>query len=181
MGVYATFDDVQYGGPRDGDEPCTACRGRGYVTYPVNVGVEVNEYDACPYGCEEEDPEELPAISIPDWWPTRFERTTPTYGAPYEAERRRTRDMSGYWQRNSLRVPGRVTTDHPVTGWLNDCKAVVPAYLVGTPVALDKDFLTVRYEYLGKEVDIDFYGVTDTQFRFAYWYEEGQSTKEVLG
>jgi hypothetical protein len=193
VGTYANYNDVHF--PTQAwelAEECTACKNTGWVAYPVNVGVDQNEYDPCPHGCYPMDDN------------TRLDYYVRVESVPVQE------DMLGAWiaslrssnykdplivlakdpKRRSLvgafapppalRVPGRITTDVPVVGWTVDSgyRCEVPAYLVGTPVELDDyGFLTVRYEYLGSYIDIEF---LSTHFRFAYWWETGFSTGELL-
>ena len=190
MGVYASFiDAIDLGGPEaELDAPCTACYDSGYITYPVTVMPEKNELDPCPYGCIEKDEDNEtdiePVPTAQKWWPTHFERTTNQYGMPYEQQRRRQRkaesQLIGAWHMRRLRPPGRITTDVPVTGFLNGTWCTVPAYLPGTPIEEGLWTLEVAYEYIGAKVNIEYLGASKALFRFAYAFEEGYSTREML-
>ena len=187
MGVYATFDDVHYGGPPTfdpRDEECTACRNTGVVAFPVNVGADVVEWDPCPYGCVELEPDELEHLLWPerkDWWPSSFQLFVGRFGREHVNVHPRARKLVGAWTMRSLTPQGRVTTDEPVTGWLNDDKATVPAYLPGRPVEFDEDrWLTVEYEHMGSKLQLVFLPTEAGKFRFAHLWDEGTTTQELL-
>lgn len=186
MGVYANFiDAIGLGGPQE-HEACTACWDTGWVTYPVTVMPEVNESDPCPYGCEEqEEPSDpLPTAMVQPWWPSNFERNTTPYGMPYYEQRRRhlkaQSQLVGAWGMQRVRPPGRITTDTDVRGFIRGIECHVPAYLPGTPISEDLWSLEVEYEFLGSKVNVIYLGESKSLFRFAYGFEDGYTTKEIM-
>jgi len=79
-----------------------------------------------------------------------------------------------------VRPPGRITTDVPVNGFISGSACTVPAFLPGTPVEEDLWTLTVQYEYLGSTLQVEYLGKSKALFRFAYGFETGYNTREVM-
>ncbi len=204
MGVYASYDDIIHGTPAwELAEHCTACRNTGWVAYPVNVGVDENEYDECPHGCTPLDDNDRLDSYVREG---TAEKLDPWAIEAWDASRRKTdagdpffilanhrgqlniheggQDLTpGFGRIGRLAPSGQITTDETATGWLDQEEfmlATVPPYTVGTPVKLNHFWMTVRYEYLGASVDITFGEDEAAKFRFSYEYETGFSTHEML-
>ena len=161
MGVYASYDDVIHPTTRsDLAEECTACRNTGWVAYPVNVGVDYNEYDPCPHGCEQMDDNTRldyyvreVGVPIPDWdndswkglgtnplgaWASSLR---PEQGADPFFILSNTRGelifheggrdlVPGFGRMGRLHPKGDITTDQPAEGWIDSAET---AFVVVPP------------------------------------------------
>lgn len=201
MGMFERFDAVHYPYPPDDlDEVCGTCGSTGFVSYPVNVGVDESELDPCPQGCQDPDLMDdwdhhymhwLRIHQVKrDWekwqWSALANDRLPTLdGDPFFVHTNRwngplTDALPGQGER---RRNCTITTDEPVYGLavlegrgVATCK--VPAYLVGVPT--DTAPLTVTYEYLGSKVTVMYGPLDAARFRFAHEWDDSYTTADLL-
>lgn len=198
MGMFANYAQITNPTQADDLDPqCPACKNTGWVVYPVNVTIGIDEHDECPNGCEQQDDnwvrdyfvrrQPIALGTIPeDLHDAYYASLKPdNYSDPliYLAKGPRTRSLVGWRYSGRPHPKGRITTDCEVLGFveLEDGErvfAVIPPYLPGTPV--DTSPLVVEYEYLGARITVRFHRTQADQFRFAYGYEDGYSTGELL-
>jgi hypothetical protein len=198
MGMFENYAQVSH--PTEGwdlEPMCTACKNTGWVVYPVNVTIGIDEYDECPNGCRQMDDNErrdylikrqgIPMADIPkDLHSAYYASLKPdNYSDPliYLAKGPRTRSLIGWQYRQFEHPKGRITTDAVVMGLALGLDSrvypcTVPAYLVGQPVGVEP--LVVEYEYLGSKLRVRFGAVEASFFRFAYRCEDGYTTQELL-
>ena len=195
MGMFANHADVYH--PTEEWElgDCTACQNTGWVTYPVNVTVGEDDYDACPYGCEpvEDRPgyytDYEPEVELEDELLTAYyaskrpvEEIDPFLILTRAARKIGLRPfVDGAARLNK----GTVSSDLDLMGLVEDehfltYPCTVPAYLAGTPVSFEDGVLRVKYEYLGSSLIVRFGALEQEFMRFAYSWDESFSTAEML-
>jgi hypothetical protein len=197
MGMYESYSNTIHPSGTDDLGECTACKGTGWVAYPVNVGVDLNEYDECPHGCRPMDENErrdfqvrrqpVPMYTILDEFHDAYYRSLgDTFWADTlvrMAQGPRTRALVGWKYTEGPKPKGRVTTDVVVMGLVEGLHdrvypATIPAYLPG--LVMNAEPLTVLYEYLGATVRVRFAETEASFFRFAHPWDDGYSTAELL-
>ncbi len=198
MGMFENHAQVQH--PTCGwdlQPQCTACKNTGWVVYPVNVTIGIDEYDECPNGCRQMSDNErrdyyvkrqpIPLDSIPaELHDAYFKSLQDTYWAdPFikMTQGPRTRSLVGWKYTEGPKPRGRVTTDVPVMGLAEGLgghvyPCTVPEYLAGK--VIDATPLTVRYEYLGSSLTVRFHASEASFFRFAHQWDDGFETSELL-
>ena len=172
------------------------------VMYPLSVGVHREEADLCPNGCEIGDmvvdeygeahylpvEQEIPEIEWSDddtdtlikWF---------THGDMHQdpffilSSHMRVRGIKPYTEPEKPRHPGRVSSDYPVMGLVEDGRRVypctVPPYLVGVPIEVTDQCTIVKYQYMGSEVTVRFSKSEATYLRFAYSWDNDYSTSAL--
>jgi len=120
-----------------------------------------------------------------DWWPSEWHLAEhPVMGMLYEVKRkhsiRPTPNMSDHRVWTAVTRAGKVTSDNPLTGYIEDMPCTVPAYLVGTPIEHDEYRTVVRYEYVGSTVDVVYTPSAAMQLRFSHPWDDDLSTQSML-
>lgn len=195
MGMYAQYEDVIHGSAAfDLLDECTACRNTGWVAYPVTVGVETEEWDECPHGCEPMDMNDILDMQVWEDVPLdddlrdalRASFRNEAYQDPFLtlSKQFRLRGIKRYIV-NAAGHPRTITSDKPMWGEvLVGCETYycsVPAHLVGQVKEVDDWFVLVRYEYLGSEVLVQYdWDTVRSGFRFAYSWDDSYTTAELL-
>ena len=197
MGMFANHADVVHPSGSDDLGDCTACGGTGWVSYPVHVSVDENEYDECPRGCRQLSDNErrdrevrrqpIPMSTIDtDLHDAYYKSLVDEHWADplMHLQRGTGINLIGADRMSRLNPRGRITTDDPVMGLVEGpgrrvWPCTVPPYLVGTPV--EHTPLVVSYEYLGSRVNVRFGDTEASFFRFAHIWEDGFSTRELIG
>ena len=197
MGMFESFAQTNHPSGTDDLGVCTACSGTGWVSYPVNVGVDLNEHDECPNGCRQMDDNErrdravmrqpVPMYTIlPEFHDAYYRSLGDTFWADTlvrMAQGPRTRALVGWKYTEGPKPKGRITTDVLVMGLVESpggrvYPATIPPYLPGNVV--DTEPLVVLYEYLGSSVRVRYHESEAAFFRFAHPWDEGYSTAELL-
>ena len=204
MGMFENYANTVHPSPQwELLDECTACRNTGWVSYPVHVGVDENELDACPHGCEPMDDNEYRDSQVYEStpldeehlsaWMASWVPTTQLVDA--EAAAHKDAYLSGnmlarhagalasqLFSTYHAKAPASVSSDVELHGRVGDAFCTVPAYLVGTPVHLDDTFtwMNVRYEYLGSTVTVEFDPSQVMRMRFAYSWDNNYSTSAMI-
>ncbi len=196
MGMFESYAQTIHPSGKDDLGDCTACKGTGWVVYPINVTIGIDEYDECPNGCRQMSDNErrdyyirrqpISMTEFPGLEDAYYKSLGDVCWAdPLVSMQQgpRTRALVGWKYTEGPKPKGRVTTDVVVMGLVEGPSdrvypATIPAYLPG--LVMDNNPLTVLYEYLGSEVRVR-YGATEASFfRFAHLWDTGYSTSELL-
>ena len=199
MGTFETFENaVNPTAPFELADSCTACQGEGYIAFPLNVTIGLDDYDPCPFGCEvpsetdgyytEHEPEVALEPDLHDAYLMSLRKVPQIDRFLILEQVMRLRGIKPLSEIQPNRDTKRVSSDYPIMGLLEaESNLVVPCttppYLVGAPIEFDlpSGMVRVRYEFMGSYAVVRYAKSEAAFLRFAYPWDNDFSTSLALG